>query len=106
MIPQHQPGIENADLERDLTSLPDKVADALLAWRKATIEQEKITAVYYLRFRGDGHKRTVNEIEAMVNTNEECYLAKLDEALKEALYTRLLEKLYSAKKQASFRTAF
>lgn len=106
MKPQPQPGTERGDLEHDLDQLPDLVSRALFSWRKATADRERKLAVTYLKYRGDGEKRTVNEIEAMVDKDDECYQSKLNEAVCEAEYTRLLEKLYAAKRLASLRTAY
>lgn len=93
-------------MEESLNQLPDLVADSLLEWRKATIDRQKILAVTYLKFRGELEKRTVSEIEAMVDKDDACYKAKLDEAVKEAEHTRLLERLYAVKRTLAARAAF
>jgi len=100
------PGAGNAQTEKDLSEGPDLVADSLFKWRKATIEREKTDALLFLQFKADGEKRTGDEIKAMVRADGGHYKAALDEAIAESEYTRLLERLYSAKKAASLRTAF
>lgn len=102
MIPGHQ----NAEIEHDLSTLPDLVADALQAWRIATLEREKIEGLLYLQFKGGEEKRTTDELKALVRSDGGRYMAVLAELKAEANYTRLLEKLYSSKKAASLRTAF
>ena len=100
------PGSRNADLEKSLEELPDKVADALLAWRRTTLEREKLEAILFLRFKGGEFKRTGSEIEAMVQSDGGRFEACLNEAKAESDYRRLDERLMSWKKLASLRTAF
>ena len=98
----------NAQLEADLEKLPTEVGEALLEWRKQTLEREKQEALLYLKFKNDadGEKRTVTEIEALVESSEERYNSRLIEALAEAAYHKKLETLLCAKKMADLRTAF
>lgn len=98
-------GSNNAQLEADLESLPDEVAAALMAWRIATLDREKAEALLYARFKAEGD-RTATEIKSFINASPERYEAVLGEILAESGYTRLLEKLLSAKKLASLRTAY
>ncbi len=100
------PGSQNSGLEEDLDKLPDLVANALEAWRKASLEREKIEALAYLRFKSGDTKRTSDEIKALVRKDGERYAACLVEIQAEVNYQRLLERLYSVKKLASLRTAF
>lgn len=99
MIPSDQ-------LNNDLEDLPEKVAEALLEWRKSALNREKKEALLYLQFKNEVDKRTVGEIEAMIESNDDRYDAKLKEAMAECEYHRLYEKLMSAKKMADLRTAF
>ena len=98
--------MSNEEFIEPLSRLPDEVADALYAWRKAKAEREKIMGITFLNYRGDSEKRTVSEIDALVDSNDGCYKAKLYEAVAEAQYTRLIEKLYAIKRAASLRAAF
>lgn len=83
------------------------MADALLKWRKAELERQKVEALKYMQYKHVGaEKRTVSEIEALVHSDEDRYQAKLAEALAESEYTRLLEKLYATKRLLGSRTAF
>lgn len=95
----------NAEIEGDLASLPDAVADALQAWRIATLEREKSEALLYARFRADGDK-TVPEVKSLINASSERYMAVLDEIKAESQYQRLYEKLLAAKRLAGLRTAY
>jgi hypothetical protein len=94
------------EIEKALETLPDKVADMLIKWRTATLDRERIEALLYLKFKVCDGTRTATEIKAMVNSNGERYKANLDEAVAEAEYTRLYERLLSLKKNASLRTAY
>lgn len=101
------PGSNNSDVDVNLQELPDKVADALFDWRKATLDREKTEAILFLQYKnGITEKRTVSEIEAMVDSNQERYDARLKEATAESEYNRLYEKLLASKKRADLRTAY
>ncbi len=100
-----QPGTNNADVIETLTDLPDLVADSLETWRIATLNRERAEALLFLRFRAE-QDRTVQEIKSLVNSDPERYEAVLNEIKTESLYNRLYEKLLSAKKIASLRTAY
>jgi len=94
------------NLEEFLQELPDKVADALSAWRIATLQREKVEAMLHLRLKAEGEKMSVGDLKAAINNNQERYDMMLKEILAESEYNRLYEKLLSAKKRASLRTAF
>lgn len=96
----------NMDIEGDLEKLPDQVAEALQLWRVATLNREKLEAVLYAGFKGNDPQRTATEIKACINASESRYNSVLEEIKCETEYTRLYEKLLSAKKRASLRTAF
>lgn len=100
----------NSEIEKDLAEYPDKVADALEAWRTATAEKEKVEAMAYLRLKGASEaqeiERTVVELKAMTKQDDEVFQAVLKELKAEAQYIRLNEKLMAAKKLASLRTAY
>lgn len=98
----------NQQIESDLETLPDKSADALFEWRKATLDREKTEALLYLRFKAEsiGEKKTVSDIDAMVDADDGRYLVKLKEASAESEYERIYEKLLAAKKISDIRTAF
>lgn len=100
------PGQRNADIQKSLEELPSEVSAFLLEWRKATLDREKTEALLYLKFRGENPDRTATEIKALVNSNDERYQVSLKEAQAEAQYTKVLETLLCAKKEASLRTAF
>ena len=106
MIPQPQQGGNNAETERALEELPEKVGEALMAWRKATLNRERVEALALLRFKAEDRERPATEIKALVHSDAERYQSVLDEIVAEGLYTKLLETLLSAKKIASIRTAF
>ena len=97
----------NSDLEKDLEELPEQVSKALEIWHIAKLDREKVDATLYMKFRvGSTGKRTQGEIEAMINRDDEHYNASLKEITAECNYNFLYEKLLSAKKRASLRTAF
>lgn len=95
-----------SEIEKDLTELPDKVADALEVWRVATLDREKVESLLYAEFKATGEKRTAEEIKNMVRGHDNRYNASLKEIEAEVEYNRRYEKLLSAKKRASLRTAF
>lgn len=99
MIPQ------NDQVEEDLQTLPNQVADALYSWRLATAEKEKLDALLYLQFKGEGDK-TVDEIKSLVKSNPTRFEAILNEIKAESDYVRLYERLLSLKRVAGLRTAF
>lgn len=100
------PGSRNLQLESDLETLPDDVAISLIAWRTASLDREKLEAALYLRHKNEAEKRTVNEIEALIHLDETRYKAKLKEAVAEAEYHKLYERLMAAKRLSALRTAF
>lgn len=97
---------EKDQIEDQLDTLPDQVADALSAWRIATLQREKIEAMLHLRLKAGEEKLSVGDMKAAINNNQERYDMMLKEILAETEYQRLYEKLLSAKKRASLRTAF
>ena len=97
---------EKDQIEDHLDKLPDAVADALSAWRIATLQREKIEAMLHLRLKAGEEKLSVGDMKAAINNNQERYDMMLKEILAESEYNRLYEKLLSAKKRASLRTAF
>ena len=103
---ERMPLSNNSYLEQELEEGPERVSKALLNWRKASLEREKKEALLYLKFKGEDGKKTVNEIGALVDSCDERYDLKLLEAVCEAEYHRVLEKLLAAKKLADLRTAF
>lgn len=98
----------NQDLANELETLPDSVAASLYEWRKLTLDRERVEARMYLTFKNptSGEKRTVGEVEALIHSDPQRYEIRLSEALAESNYTRLLERLYCAKKLSSLRTAY
>jgi hypothetical protein len=100
--------VNRADEERILTDYPDKVADALKAWKIAILDREQKEALTYFRMKAKAGLEKVTEkwLENMVREDQECYKARLDEIVKESDYTRLYEKLLSVKIVARVRTAF
>lgn len=97
----------NSDIEKDLTDLPEIVSKALETWRIATLDRKKTDAMLYMKYRmSDMGKRTTSEIKAMIDKDDTHYAACLMESKLEADYNFLYERLLSAKKRASLRTAF
>lgn len=100
-----QPGSNNAQIEADLETLPYEVAAALMAWRIATLDRERIESLLHARLRVDDDL-TMADIKSAINGDPERYEAVLNEIKAEAAYNRLYERLLSAKKLASLRTAY
>lgn len=94
-----------ADLEKDLNELPERVADAQMAWDLAILQREKQEAILDAQIRLEGDF-TATEIKARINANSERFEACLIELEKKRQYTFLYERLMAAKKLASLRTAF
>lgn len=101
-----KPGSNNYDIESSLENLPDQIASFLEIWRTKTLDRETTEALLYLKFKGEDKERSATEIKALVHSDKGRYKVVLDELKAEAQYTRLLEKLLSAKKLASLRTAY
>jgi hypothetical protein len=99
-------GLINSDLENELQALPDKVADALLNWRLATLDREKTDALLYASIKGADKGLTATEIKAMIQGDQGHYNAVLAEIKAESEYKRTDEILMAKKKLASLRTAF
>ena len=99
-------GLGNADIEQDLQELPEKVADALQAWRMATLDREKCEGLLYSLYKGEDKERTATEIRALVHASDARYSCILAEIKAEANYERLYESLMCAKKKADLRTAY
>ena len=98
--------VRNQDIEKQMEELPDLVASALERWRTTTLDREKCEALVYLKSKYEDKERSATEIKALVNSDEARYSCVLAELKAEAEYIRLLERLQSAKKVASLRTAF
>ena len=93
-----------SDLETNLEKLPEQVSNALLEWRVATLDREKLEAILRLQYSVEDRKAT--EVTALVHSNQERYDVVLNEAKAESHYTFLYEKLMAAKKEATMRGAF
>lgn len=98
--------MSNIDIEQNLYTLPDTVAQALENWRLAELDREKVEALLYARFKAEDNGRTASDVKALLNANLERYEAVLKEIKAESNYHRLSERLMSFKKIASLRTAF
>jgi len=96
----------NSDLETQLGELPDRVAQALLNWRKKTLDKERTEGLLFLRFKGEDKGRTSDEVKAMVRSNDERYQAVLEEIKAESEYQSLYEHLMAAKRLSGLRTAY
>jgi len=96
----------NAEIEEILESYPDLCADAMERWKVAELECQKIEALRYLEYKASGNKKTSDELKAMVRVDPGVYQASLAEIQAEVEYNRLYEKLMSAKKISSLRTAY
>ena len=98
--------MSNIDLEKTMAELPDLVADALLVWRTATLDKDRLHAQLYITYRSTNPEMTSVEIKARIGDDDRYYQASLSELKAEAEYNRLNERLMAAKKLASLRTAF
>ncbi len=98
----------DAEITEILDAYPDKVADALCRFKTAGVEKERIYAKSYLdiKARSVGERVTVADIDAMVKSDNEYYVAAIEEVKAESGYIAAFEKLMSAKKQAAMRAAF
>lgn len=94
------------NIEEVLLELPDKVADALGRWRVSTLDRERVEALLFASIKGKDEKKSSTEIKMEIHESIERYNAVLHEIKQECEYNRLYEKLLSAKKRASLRTAF
>jgi len=97
---------QGENIEAVLESMPDVVASALQDWRIATLDREKVEALLYAATKAQDSDKSAAEIKAIINANPDRYQAVLNEIKAESQYVRLYERLLSAKKRASLRTAF
>lgn len=95
-----------AGITEDLGTLPDRVADAQMAWKTKEAEVKRDAARLYLSFKVKNMDRTSMELRAMVENDPGHYQLCLDAIVAESEFTRLNEKLLASKKLASMRTAF
>jgi hypothetical protein len=98
--------MSHVDLEKQLTELPDLVAQCLLDWRTSTLERERIEAKLYLGIKAKYPDEKAADIKARLNESDERYRAVLLEITQESIYNAKLETLMAAKKLASLRTAY
>lgn len=98
--------VTNVNLEEQLQILPEQVAGALEKWRVATLDREKCEALLYATIKGTWTEASAAEIKSAINRDQGRYNAVLAEIKAESNYNLLYEKLLSAKKLASLRTAF
>jgi hypothetical protein len=101
--------LTDADIIEILGTYPDKVADALEKWKRATLERKRVGSKLYLELKAKsagGEKITVKELEMMVESNQTHYELCLEEIMAESDHMKLYEKLMAAKKMASIRAGF
>jgi hypothetical protein len=96
----------NSALEQALDKLPQEVSDALLQWRKATLDRERVESRIYSRLKMEDPSRTATEMKHLLNADQERYEAVLQEITFESVYKLKEESLMAKKKEASLRTAF
>lgn len=96
----------NSDLENALEILPEQVSRALLNWRKATLDREKLEGLLYIRLKAENADRTATELKALINSDQGRYEAVLAEISFESVFKLKEESLMAKKKEASLRTAF
>lgn len=102
--------ISNVDLEQAMFELPDKVAEALRSWRAAELERKRIAGRLFLTFKAEsadrGRPPSRETLEAMVESDQSHYEARLAEILAEAEHNKLYERLMTMKRIAGLREAF
>lgn len=98
--------MSNDDIESSLEELPDLIHTDEIKWKKSKLDREHLWGELYLKYKNEAEKRTVPEIEAMIHTNMEYYKASLSEAVSEADYHRLYERLMCQKKLCDLRKAY
>lgn len=98
--------VDNERLQKLLEQGPEAVSKALSNWRIKTLEREKLEAILYTTFKGNGEKRTSDEIKALIRQDNARYHAMLEEIEAETEYTRVNEKHLSNKKIAALLSAF
>lgn len=103
MKPEPQPGTLSGELFDELEKLEGRKAAAFFEWKKSRIEMKKILSETWIKFKTDGEKKTVDHINALVDTDRDCYNAQIDEAAKERTYKELEDRLMSVRQMVSFR---
>lgn len=102
--------MEKDEIQKQLDELPDKAANALLEWRRATICRETLESQLFLKFKKErisaGAAAGDDYIKQMVRATQERQEVCNIEATAEACYYRLNERHLSNKKSAGIRTAY
>lgn len=102
--------LTNIQIEEALEKLPDEVADALLVWRRATIERETVEARLFVekkRYAMSGGGPSGDDfIKALVRCEDSRKIACECEAAGEAIWSRKYERLLGLKRASAIRTAF
>lgn len=100
----------NEQVAEIMETYPDRVADALLVFRKATAERERVEGRRHLELKADlkvrGEYATAEDVKAMLKSDDVRFQAVMCEIAAEAMHQRLYEILMVAKKTASLRAAF
>lgn len=94
------------DLEQSLEDGPERIKNALLQWRKASLEREKVESLAYLRIKTENPEATATELKFRLLSDPEREKAKMLEDIFEAEYRAIEETHLSNKKLAAMRTAF
>ena len=105
MADEEEPGW----LEKQLHELPDQVADALLAWRRATIKRQHMEAYAFVRFKKEAISSRApgdDYVKSQIRSTDEWVKWMDEEAAAESNYVRLYEKHMSNKKTAGIRAAY
>jgi asparagine synthetase A len=100
----------DAELSEQLHELPDKIADSLLVWRRATINRQNQEAREFIKAKMSAleNKRPAGDdfIKSLVRSSDVWVSLMDSEAAAESNYVRLYERHLSNKKTAGIRTAY
>lgn len=98
--------MSNQDVEQALSEGPDKVANSLLEWRKASLEKKRLAGLLFIEMKAKNPEMSSTEIKTRLQGSKEIFDAEMKEAVAEANYTRCLESHLAAKKLSNIRTAY
>jgi hypothetical protein len=95
-----------SEIDLILSTYPDKVADAFQAFKEAEADVRRERGRSYLRIKAKNPNFKQDHLRALVEDDDAVYKAQMAAIAKEAEYSRLYEKLLSAKKLSALRSAY
>jgi hypothetical protein len=96
----------NIDLEKALNELPELLSKSFEKWRIAGLDLERFEALMAAKIRGENQGIKATEVRDKINADDNWYQLRMDVIKAESYHNLIENRLLSAKKMASLRTAF